>query len=116
MKPTIIFTDFIENNEANGYSIEMLAKVNGHVEKFVSCPNSPDIDKAKKDQVFRVGLNTLLSNCMAHLRTLDQSVPSPVGMAMADKFSFFEVKQTPTFNNDLHKAARDTSIILEGIW
>lgn len=116
MKPTLIFTDFIENNEAHGYSIEMLAKVNGHVVKFVSCSNAPDITQEAKNQVFRVGLNTLLSNAIAHLREHDDSIVSPVGMAMMDKFAFFNIKQTPTFNNDLHKVGRDTSIILEAIW
>lgn len=116
MKHTLVFTDFIENNEETNYSIEILARVNGHVLKFISPYNRPDADKEKKDKIFRVGLNTVLSNAMAYLRETNPEVPSPVDMAMMDKFAFFNVKQTNTFNNDLHKAGRDTSIILEAIW
>ncbi|AEV89632.1 hypothetical protein OBP_195 [Pseudomonas phage OBP] len=116
MKQTLIFTDFIENIEPNRYSVEMLATLNGHVLKFLSPYNAADITKEKKDQIFRVGLNTILSNAIAHQRLTDDTVPSPVNMAMLDKFGMFDIKQTVTFNNDLNKAGRDTSILLEGIW
>lgn len=119
MKPTITFTDLIENRDNNMYSVELLARVSpgNQVLKAISPPVALEMaDSVKCDEIFRSSLNQL--GIAAHMSATKHGVnlPSLSFITLADLMSMFDIKQTVTFNNDLHKAGRSTSFILEAIW
>lgn len=119
MKPTITFTDLIENRDNNMYSLEILAKVTptGKPVKVLSPPVALEMaDHGKCDDIFRISLNQLL--IAAHSLATDAGVKLPPSafMSLPDLLSMFDVRQTVQFNNDLNKAGRDTSVIMEAIW
>ena len=119
MKPSIIFTDLIENKDNNMYSVELLAKVSpgNQVLKVLSHPVALEMaDAVKCDEIFRTSLNQLGIAAHKVATTHGIDLPSSSFLPLSDLLSMFDVKQTVTFNNDLHKAGRSSSVILEAIW
>lgn len=119
MKPTITFTDLIENKDNNMYSVELLARVSpgNQILKVLSQPVALEMtDPVKCDEIFRNSLNQL--GIAAHISATKNGVelPSLSFITLPDLLSMFDIKQTVTFNNDLHKAGRSTSVILDAIW
>lgn len=119
MKPTITFTDLIENKDNNMYSVELLAKVSpgDQMVKALSAPVALEMaDAVKRDEIFRHTLGRV--GVAAHITACEHGVdmPSLSFITLPDLLSMFDIKQTVTFNNDMHKAGRSSSVILEVIW
>ncbi|QBZ70705.1 hypothetical protein pETSU_124 [Edwardsiella phage pEt-SU] len=119
MKPTITFTDLIENRDSNMYSLEILARVTPSSKpiKVLSPPVALETaDKGKCDDIFRMSLNQLLIAAHSLATSAGVKLPPSAFMPLPDLLSLFDVRQTVQFNNDLNKAGRDTSVIIEAIW
>lgn len=116
MKPTLIFTDYIEEHDEFIVTLDIVAKMNDQQFVYVS----PQISQLKAtddvlNHYFRLGLNDIFSQAMEVLVRNGDIKINVSGMVLLDKMSFFDIKQTVPFNNSLHENCRETNILFAGL-
>lgn len=113
MKPVITFTDYIENNDEQTFSIELLAKVNGKLIKAVSPYVAKDIlDEDVKRNLLLNALDMIARAAAIEYKKEGIELPNTVAMNLLDMYSMFDVKQSKQFNIDMLNAGRDPHILL----
>lgn len=117
-KSTLTFTDYIENNEGSITSIEIIALMDGEQTlRHISPKYDLTVSReSKRTALLRMGLSEIATKAMLALKADNKAIPGPENMVLSDKLSFFTVKQSVNFNNDVHEAGRDINVLLEAIW
>lgn len=117
MKPTLTLTDFIVNEDNDRYSVELVGTVNRKMIKMISRPVPlSSMDDASKSSIFYRTLSGLTLQAATTLSNAGYEFHYPTGMNITEQLSLFDIKQTPTFNNDLNKAGMESSSVLLAIW
>lgn len=119
MKHTLTFTDYIENNEESGFSVELVVRLNGaHTLSAYTRPiKHTEMSSGMKLSVFRNCLALLLIRIKLKLVDQGYDVFMDTNGTMLDMLSLFNIKQTPSFNNELHtNGIVETNILMASIW
>lgn len=115
MKHTLTFTDYIEINENGLFSIELIARLGGtYVIKASTKPLV--VSKTDKPVIFRNCLDLILIKVKLKLGDQGYKVFMDNNSPLIDKLSIFNIKQTPSFSNELHVAGQETNILMAAIW
>lgn len=116
MKHSLVFTDFIVNDENGRYSIELVARVNrDKYIKAISRPVASSADPEVREGVFHRQLSSMALQAAVYLQNQGIEFRWARGMTVFEQLSLFDVKQTVEFNNALHSAGLKTDIMFVGI-
>lgn len=115
MKHNLTLTDLIVNRDNGKVSIEIVATINRNVIKQVTRPVMVAGTEAVLNE-FKSALSGICLQGALYLQNRHIEVFYPSGMTLAEKLSVFDLKQTPTFINDLHSEGFGTNTITAVIW
>uniref|UniRef100_A0AAU8KZB7 Uncharacterized protein n=1 Tax=Pantoea phage Survivor TaxID=3232176 RepID=A0AAU8KZB7_9CAUD len=116
MKHVLTFTDYIENIEDGRYSIELVARLNQtEYLKAIARPISASAPAEAREAMFHQQLSSMALQAALWFQNRGIDFAWANGMTVFEQLSLFDVKQTASFNNELHAAGRKTDIMFVGL-
>lgn len=114
MKPDLIFQVLSIYNDGVIETVTLGAAVEGVQISVTTLPAAAET--VCNHQKFREALAALLLKATIVINNKGKVIPVYQGISLVDNLSCYRVRQTVGFNNNMHKAGLDTSVILAAIW
>ena len=114
MKPVLIFQSLSVFNDGIIETVTSAATVNGHQVNFTTLPVPAETSDHHEE--FRNALRGILLKATVVVNNQGKVLLVYGNMVLSDNLACYEIKQTVGFNNAMHKAGLDTSVILNTIW
>jgi hypothetical protein len=118
MRPTLTFTDYIENTENGKFNIEIIGTINGpRVIKAIARPIPvAEVTVESKAHMYRRCLDSMCLSASIEVMNSGIEFLYPRGMNLSEKLALYDIKQTVSFNNSVHASGQESTAILAAIW